>query len=886
MFISFALGPPPRGTQSYASDLARRLRERDFTVFFSEDEAPPGEPLTPSLRAALHSSSVLVVVANRGTLVEPRWVRSEVEEFHDRHPDRPVIPISVDGALQDPSLATQTQAWLHHQEKIWLDESAHAVDDGIASEALVERLALAPTRVRSNVRWRWVVRGVIGGLAVLTATSIAGWVYATRQRDEAIRQNAIAQAGRLAAQADLLRERGGAVDASVMLAAEAVRTLTSIGERSLEVDLSLRRALTLLPQSHGEFDNTALKAQLSPAGDYVTFTGADERVSVRQLPGGEFRSCSAKDIEAPPSAEGKASVRLITAASTNGDWCVVREHDGANRATLEVWSARPPRRIDSLTVHSKAGHVHSAISDDGTVLAITDPAQSGQLSESTLRLWSRTSQSDLLRAEGDEFRAFSPDRRHFATAKGLWRLPDDARGAAVRVLPWQRVPYHFAFSGSGGHIATRDSHDGGIELWDVNAARLLRTSKAPEGEVLALSEGARFIIVAARDGTLAWDTHDETVRANVPREAQAAAFGLRDPILLVVETSPISVSRVRVLSFPRWGSALAGIELDANERVLWLGVRGEQVDLLVAADDAIRLETWAFRSGARTIVTSLPRAGPWSVSADGRRFAVATVGRVVVGPIGADGPTIEIPQTAAPQLVALNSDGSYLATAAAKVMRVRRLESREDWNSPPLPGSPIAIKVSRDGTFGIAVIVGDEMTRAGLRRTLMRWRLANAADTRSIDLGGDREPLKSLCFVSDDGRVMRWFGERREIDPGRAAPRSNATDDTECEAVITPRLRLVAEETLLVASDPRSRQPLARLDHRSGVQLSAAATDGKHVATLTNDREVRVFTLDAGELIAQTCARAPRPLTADAWKLLGATTLQDACGRTREGAGQ
>ena len=41
IFISFALGPLPRGTQSYASDLARRLRERDFAVFFSEDEAPP-----------------------------------------------------------------------------------------------------------------------------------------------------------------------------------------------------------------------------------------------------------------------------------------------------------------------------------------------------------------------------------------------------------------------------------------------------------------------------------------------------------------------------------------------------------------------------------------------------------------------------------------------------------------------------------------------------------------------------------------------------------------------------------------------------------------------------------------------------------------------------
>ena len=41
VFVSFALGGPPRGSQSYASDLARRLRERDLSVFFSEDEAPP-----------------------------------------------------------------------------------------------------------------------------------------------------------------------------------------------------------------------------------------------------------------------------------------------------------------------------------------------------------------------------------------------------------------------------------------------------------------------------------------------------------------------------------------------------------------------------------------------------------------------------------------------------------------------------------------------------------------------------------------------------------------------------------------------------------------------------------------------------------------------------
>ena len=122
VFISFALGPPPRGTHSYASDLARRLRERDFTVFFSEDEAAPGEQLDSTLLKALLRSRTLVVIANRGTLKEPRWVRTEVEEFRSRHPDRPIIPISIGGALQDAKLAEQSRPWLAFDDKIWLDE--------------------------------------------------------------------------------------------------------------------------------------------------------------------------------------------------------------------------------------------------------------------------------------------------------------------------------------------------------------------------------------------------------------------------------------------------------------------------------------------------------------------------------------------------------------------------------------------------------------------------------------------------------------------------------------------------------------------------------------------------------------------------------------------
>ena len=204
VFISFALGPPPRGTHSYASDLARRLRERDLTVFFSEDEASPGERLDSTLLKALLRSRTLVVIANRGTLEEPRWVRTEVEEFRSRHPDRPIIPISVDGALQDATLAEQTRQWLAFQDKIWLDESQDAVAQGIATEELVTRLAMAPTGRSSNAKWRWVVRAVVAGLIVLAAVATGFGLYARKQSREAKRQQGIAEGN--AAEAKRQRE--------------------------------------------------------------------------------------------------------------------------------------------------------------------------------------------------------------------------------------------------------------------------------------------------------------------------------------------------------------------------------------------------------------------------------------------------------------------------------------------------------------------------------------------------------------------------------------------------------------------------------------------------------------------------------------------------------
>jgi hypothetical protein len=195
IFISFALGFSGRGTQSYASDLARQLRERDFAVFYSEDEAAPGEDLDDTLREALRHSRILVVIANRGTLETPRWVRVEVEEFRKAHPGRPVIPISIDGALEDPTLLDTIRPWLNVKETIWLDDTQDAVDKGAASRPVVERLSLAPRRLRTAQWWRVTVIGVALSLVALTASSL--WSE-QRARANAARAEASATAARAA----------------------------------------------------------------------------------------------------------------------------------------------------------------------------------------------------------------------------------------------------------------------------------------------------------------------------------------------------------------------------------------------------------------------------------------------------------------------------------------------------------------------------------------------------------------------------------------------------------------------------------------------------------------------------------------------------------------
>ena len=186
-FISFKLGNPPIGSQSYASDLARRLRQSDFTVFYSEEEPLLGEQLDSALVKALHRSRILVVVATEGALLESKWVRKEVEVFrlkHQKDPKRLVIPINVDHAIEKFGQQVETTQWLDYEGRIWQDESQQAINEGITSPEVLKRLELSPLFIRANKRFRWMVATVIMtliGLALWTGYEV--WDANRKLRD-------------------------------------------------------------------------------------------------------------------------------------------------------------------------------------------------------------------------------------------------------------------------------------------------------------------------------------------------------------------------------------------------------------------------------------------------------------------------------------------------------------------------------------------------------------------------------------------------------------------------------------------------------------------------------------------------------------------------------
>lgn len=884
-------------------------RMRALRIFRDKTSLSASPELWPAIVSALGDAKYFLLLASPAAAAS-RWVQKEVEWWLAHRSPQTLLILVTDGQLTWDEAAADFD-WAHTDaiapilrgrfpsEPLWVDlrwarsgetlslrhvQFRQAVLDVAAPLHGRSKDELDGEDVRQFARTRRLARAAIAGLIVLTVSATAAAWFAVRQRDEARRQGTIAQAGRLAAQADLRRERGGPVDASTMLAAEAVRLLDTIGERSLESDLALRRALALQARRLGEFeafsdDDIAVASD----GRHIAVRPIGRDWSVHDTSGQALGGCSFERIRERLAAKGRPQFAIVQALTATGSHCAVLAIGSPKVHELGVWSASPLEEL-AVVRHPGGTSLRVALSEDAEYLAVTDLAEGGGGRPGAFRIWSRSRKADVVTQAGAEFVDFSPDRTTFAASDGLWRLPAPGQSTATRVVTWPRQPWQVVFSADGRVAATR--HETTLAVWDVATARLVRETPHDSGTLLAVhGHGRLLLLTVPRAGALVWDQEAEQVVATTPVQPKVAFFDLDG---LIVVTSPAAALRTITYAISAHrlaGGAVARSALGAGETVRWLGIDGTTVTTVIEADRSLRLDAWMPLASGRVPRMAIDGTGlqPMAISGDARHVALGGATGVRIGALAGGGETREVALPGRPVELALDAHGGILAAAVDGRLELRNLRDGAAWHTA-LPDGVESIGLSSDGRWAAVVRkVVRPFARAGDAFELVAWRTFAAAPAVSIDLERHLSAPRLDCQAGVSGAALRVDGLIVDLATSKIAKAPDGATGGPCNAIASATLRAVIAGQQVTVSD-RHDVPLARLDHPVTVQRAAVADDGRHAVTLDELGVLRMWALGSRDLVAQACAERPTPLDAAGWAALPPAIAVDACGRARPAA--
>lgn len=772
---------------------------------------------------------------------------------------------------EDTSLTLRGAA-LNAAER-WLAESAAQTPH---PTALQTRFILQSRR--SADRRRLTVLGAAGAaLVVVAVLGVATFV----ERRNAAQQQTLAIAGRLAADADLVREQsalgmpGASLERSLLLAAESARQLDTLGTQALQTDRALRRALALLPLQW-----PVRQGFMEPRGERALALPGDG--SVLLVSGGlRLDHWNAAGEPVHPAVEITAPSIAALAFAPGGRFVVTRS-DLGERGRLDV--------RDALSLATRASVPHPT--GDATAFAVD--AQARVLVASYDRYDAKTNQStpdhtqvvdltdtalpvvaQLPHASGI---ALSPDGRWLALLIAgrvqLWALErQPALGLRpVALEPAQREVWQILFSADGSHLVA-NLEVGGLEMWPVGQTRSVLAGEPPFS-AMAVGPQARLAVGRAGDNRLQVRdlVRDRELAQLEHRDRDVLAFGPDGRTLATTGTSAGGLV-VRLWRLDQGGSDVLDVAGVLARKTL--AFTSDETQLQAVSGKALR--SWPLdrpSDAAASASRALPaQASLAAHSADGRVLAVASGQRVQLLDTATGALVREIGFDGQPSALALGPDGQSLAMA---------LQGGGVWWWSGSQAAPVRLKTPGEvppgylavGTQGASVLAGvpGPVSRAGQTWRVLRWQPPAAEPVADFALDRDRSGFFiNPCGFSPDAR--RVASQHRgggiavrdttdgqvllQVDHTGGAPACAFSSDNQQLAVGTGNT--VRLWNLATGAET------GRLEGLAAVSDLVFSPGSRYLATAESDGRTRVWLLRPADLVARACERVSLNLGPTAW---------------------
>lgn len=786
---------------------------------------------------------------------------------------------------QDSSLTLRGAA-LSAAER-WLAEGAAQTPH---PTALQTRYILQSRRTAD--RRRLSLLGAAGAaLVVVAVLGVATFI----ERRNAAQQQTLAIAGRLAADADLVREQsalgmpGQTLERSLLLAAESARQLDAVGAAALQTDRALRRALALQPAGW-----PVRQGFMEPQGERALVVQADGSV---QLASGSLKleRWNAAGELAHPALE-LAAPRIGALAFTPGGRFVVTRPSDGERGRIDV--------RDAQTLAPRATVLHPA--GDADVFAVD--AQARVLVAAYGRYDARTNQStpdhtqvvdlaDPAQTVAAELPhasdlAVSPDGRWLALLVAgqvrLWALERQPALALrpVPLEPTQREAWQILFSADGSHLVANLAV-GGLEMWPVGETRSVLVGEPPFS-ALAVGPQARLAVGRAgpnrlqvrdlvRDRELAQlEYRDYDVLAFSPDGRTLAITGKNDD-------GPV----VRLWRLDQGGSDVLDAAAVLQRKTLAFSADESQLQAVSGA----ALRTWPLASSAQAAgPASRPLPGSDGLaahSADGRVLAVLSGQQVQLVDAATGALLRENRFEGQPSALAIGPDGQALAVAlrgggvwwwgdAQQVEPVRLATSGE------VPAGFLAV-----GERGASLVAGvpGAISRAGQTWRVVRWHPPAATPVADFALDKDRSGLFiSPCgFSPDTQRVASQHRSGgiavRDTSSGQVLLQVDHTGGTPaCAFSHDNRQLAVGTGSTVRLWNLETGTETGRVEGLEALDALVFSPGNRYLATAEGDGRTRVWLLRLADLVARACERVSLNLGSTAWSgYLGERPYRPTC---------